>query len=275
MEPETKSLGLPPSYEDTIQEGFKNASQNDLPPTKLLLEDGSIREQSTSTLFYKLSRSVTTLPKTPPKNSSVTFERVESSIPEKAESSETPQQNHCHKHLFYLAHPADAQYRTDTPAYYITSVDASTTLGNLHFETSKPLFQKTEFTARLSSKRTSAHNPLFDEAEKTSTLFTARSAKWLSGRSNYTWTDGHGRQMAIEDGPTKNSQHRLDIFVPMSQEMRDALVSLWVLRLWFERAESREAKKEALERMTPAVPYQDMKLMKKTGALGALGAVGC
>ncbi|KAL2827805.1 hypothetical protein BDW59DRAFT_54770 [Aspergillus cavernicola] len=263
METDTKSPDLPPSYEDTlVQEGSKEVN---LPPAVLLLEGQSIRDELSAHL-YQLSRTVTTLPRTTLKSSSVIFERVEHDAPEKAGASETLQPKH--QHLFYLAHPADAQYRTDIPAYYITSVDAET-VGNIHFETSKSRLQKTEFTALLSAKRTASHRPLFDEAGKLVTLFNARP-KWMG--SCYSWMDRNGHQLAFED--RKGEQHKLVITSPMSQDTRDALTAMWVLRLWYETAESKQAKKEAMERMMPPVSYQDLRLGKRVGGLGALAALG-
>ncbi|KAL4958549.1 hypothetical protein BDW69DRAFT_179550 [Aspergillus filifer] len=242
MDPETCISPDPlPSSKVTVREELSNVVENNVPPTVLLLEDITIWEASTSTPLYKLSRSVTSRLRTAPKNSSVTFERAEHSPPGNAEH---PHSETHYKHLFYLAHPAGAQYRSDTPAYYITSVEANTTLGNLHFDTYKPLFQKQELTARLSAKRTSADKPLFDDADQASVLFTARPARWLRGSSSYTWFNDAGQQVAVENGPGKNGQYKLDISVPLSHEIRDALVSLWALRLWYETAESKEAKRE-------------------------------
>ncbi|KAL4959259.1 uncharacterized protein BDV14DRAFT_185020 [Aspergillus stella-maris] len=273
MDPETKSPDPLPSSKVTVREEVRDVVENNVPPTNLLLEDTIIQEASTSTPLYKLSRCVTRRLHTTPKNSSVTFERAELSTPENAGLSQTETY---YKHIFYLAHPAGAQYRSDIPAYYITSVEANTTLGNLHFETSKPRFQKPEFAARLSANRTSADKPLFDDADQANVLFTARPAKWLSGISGYTWFNDAGQQVAVENGPGRNGQYRLDISVPQNQEMRDALVSLWALRLWYETAESKEAKREELERLTPAVPYhQDLKQTKRVGALGSFAAGGC
>lgn len=116
-------------------------------------------------------------------------------------------------------------------------------MGNMHFETSKSRLQKkTEFTALLSSKRTASHNPLFDESGNAMSLFTARPAKWKS--SQYTWTDSDGHQVAIDDRKGEREQHRLVITRPMAQDKLDALVGLWVLRLWYENAETKQAKRE-------------------------------
>ncbi|KAL2868796.1 uncharacterized protein BJX67DRAFT_379744 [Aspergillus lucknowensis] len=258
----------PPSYHDAIQVECSNVP---LQPTSLLLEGQSIRDELSRACLYQLSRTVTALPRITPKNSSVIFERVEYEAPARSETSKNHEAQPKHRHLFYLAHPADAQYRSDIPAYYITSMDAET-LGNIHFETSKPRLQKTEFRALLSAHRTASHKPLFDEARKLTILFDARPMNWVSSR--YSWTDGNGHQVAFEEGKGEHEQHKLVITHPMAQETRDALVALWVLRLWYETAESKQAKREELERMMPPASYQDLKLGKRVGALGALGGAG-
>ncbi|KKZ65704.1 hypothetical protein EMCG_01266 [[Emmonsia] crescens] len=62
----------------------------------------------------------------------------------------------------------------------------------------------------------------------------------------------------------------------MGRDMRDALVAMWVLRRWYAMAESRRARREAMEALTPAEGYySDMRLVKRTGALGAVGGAGC
>ncbi|KAL3469787.1 hypothetical protein BJX99DRAFT_64297 [Aspergillus californicus] len=269
MEPDMKYPDSPPSYEDTLQTDSKRLN---LPPATLVLEDKSIRDESEpSTHLYQLSRTVTTLPRTPPKNSSVIFERLEHApnVLVKPETSKSIPEPRC-RHLFYLAHPADAQYRTDIPGYYMTSVDAAETVGNIHLETSKSRLQKTEFTALLSVKRTASHKPLFDEGGKLVTLFKARATGLMNSR--YIWTDGSGHQVAFE--VKEDEKYKLAITTPMSQASRDALVGLWVLKLWYETAESKDAKRDALERMMPLTLHQDMRLARKTGALGALGALG-
>ncbi|KAL2847089.1 hypothetical protein BJX68DRAFT_240205 [Aspergillus pseudodeflectus] len=270
MDPATKYLDPPPPYEDAVAEGSHTKIPT-LQPVTLLLDGQCIRDASTSTSRYQISRSVTTLPKTPPKNSSIIFERVDtaSRVLEKDETPGTEQAPSEPRHLFYLAHPADAQYRADVPGYYITAV-ATETAGNIHLETSKSRLQKLEFTALLSAKRTASDRPLFDEAGKTVTLFSARPAKLMSSR--YTWTQEDGSQIAVEDG--KGDEHRLAITTAMTQEMRDALVAVWLLRLWYETAESKQAKREELERLAAPVSYQDWTYAKRVGGLGALAGAG-
>ncbi|KAL2837125.1 hypothetical protein BJY01DRAFT_221313 [Aspergillus pseudoustus] len=264
MDPNSKYSDPPPPYEETLSQAIESPG---LPAVTVVLDGQAIRDEATSAPLYQLSRSVTTLPRTPPKNSSIIFERMENGIPEKVKSSETVQTRH--RHLFYLAHPADAKYRTDIPGYYITCVDIET-VGNIHLETSKSRLQKTEFSAQLSPRRTASHRPLFDEAGETSTLFTARPGKWVSSR--YIWTQKNGSQVAVEDG--KGEEHKLVITSPMKQDVRDALVAVWMLRLWYETAESKEAKREELERLVAPVAHQNWTIAKRVAGLGAFAGVG-
>ncbi|RYP80646.1 hypothetical protein DL770_006136 [Monosporascus sp. CRB-9-2] len=218
-------------------------------------------ETTASTPLYQMSWDVTTIPQ---KGTSVVFERIDHDPHEKAESTAPIKQQK--QHLFYLAHPAGAQYRTDRPAYYITSVSPGA-LGNINLETSNPKFQKAEFKALLSPEKSASESPLFDE--KPEPLFDVKP-KWMGGR--YTWTDSAGKQVAYED--KKRDKHRLVVTAAMRRTMRDALIATWCLRLWHDTAESKEAKRDAIERLTPADcmdGYGDMKLAKRVGALAALG----
>lgn len=168
--------------------------------------------------LYQLSSDALSIPQ---RDSSIRFERVVGT--EKR------------SHLFYLAHPENAQYRTDTPAYYLTSL--SSKVGNIRFETTKPRLQKAEFNALLSEGRTASSRPLFGENEHH--LFNIKP-KW---NGQYKWTDSSGREIAVEDG---GGQLKLVVTMSMHADIRDALVALWVLRLWYDTAESKQARRECM-----------------------------
>lgn len=182
--------------------------------------------------LYELSRDVTSIPQ---KNESIIFERVEDVQSIEADSSGSKKQQK--RHIFYLAHPAGAEFQTDTPAYYITSVSPEGTLGNIGLRSTKPLLQRSEFEAVLSAAKTAADKPLFDENLKV--VFNIKP-KILSGR--YTWVDPDGSRVAVEE--RKGSQRTLDITVPMRREVRDAIVATWCLKVWHDTAESPQAKKD-------------------------------
>lgn len=239
--------------------------------------------------LYEMSRDVTSIPQ---KNSSVMFERVEDVQLGKADRNGPGKQQK--RHIFYLAHPAGAEFHTETPAYYITSVSREGTLGNISLRPKKYRLQRPEFEAVLSAARTAADELLFD---KNPQVIFGIKPKLLTGR--YTWSDSHGSQIAVEE--QKGGQRTLDITVPMKREARDALVATWCLKVWHDTAESPQAKKDgkshpswlcrstmarlitdvdssALERLTPAeglLGYGNMaKAGKRVGALGSLAGAG-
>lgn len=265
----------PPSYEEAVRQGpgndhsYSQSQSHRQGRLSLELQGESIRDLSTGRVLYKLSRPVTTLPKPGPSSSSssVIFERVEhgnGNTTPGAESVEDPKKEaHAHvrsekelvsqkedqsqsqnqnKHLFYLVHPAGAQYRTDIPAYYITCLNADPTKmqGNMQFETRGTTMHGTEFSAMLSRGRTWEHKPLF-AVRGNALLFTARREGLMGGR--YTWREHFGRE-AGREGAEIGERRRLVITSPMAQEKMDALVALWALRVWYEVAESPKAKRE-------------------------------
>ncbi|KAF5857017.1 hypothetical protein ETB97_006408 [Aspergillus alliaceus] len=259
MEPNQRTDGPPPPYEE-----IGNKRQDDiLNPAVLTLANQSIHAETTpSTPLYRISQDITS---THQKFSSLKFERIETPLSLQPDSKSSPEA----QHLFFLAHPAHAQYRTDIPAYYITSV-SSKTLGNIRFEMTKSRLQKIEFRALLSAKKTACDKPLFDEGIE-EPLFSAKP-KWSGSR--YRWLVAGGNEVAFEDG--KGERQKLVVTVPLQRDKRDALVALWILRLWHDTAESRLARREALEALTPHTAYagMDLKFAKRAGALGALGGGG-
>lgn len=208
--------------------------------TVLFLSGQSVLAQSaTSTPIYQLSRDIRS---TSNKDSSATFERVEHDVPElevepKHKTADTPQK----RHLFYLVHPMNAQYRTDIPAKYYITCAAPETVGNIRLETSEARFQRTSFRAMLSVKKTASDKPLFDEGTQQLLLFDIQP-NWKVSRNCYRWNDSKGRQVAVEE--KENDKYKLSLTRSTSQELRDALVATWLLRLWHDTAQSRQAKRE-------------------------------
>ncbi|KAI0377715.1 hypothetical protein F5Y04DRAFT_272916 [Hypomontagnella monticulosa] len=236
-----------------------------LEPETLSLESQCILSDTAPTIpLYRIDWNVTSITQ---KASSVVFERVEDDSPLENEGTTSGKQRN--EHIFYLAHPAGAQYQTDTPAYYITSVCPGM-LGNISLEASKSPLHKTEFKVFLSERKSWSDNPLFDKGPRL--LFDVKP-KWMGG--HYTWSDAKGNRIAYED--RKGDQYKLVITASMEKVVRDALAASWCLKLWYDTAESRQAKREAMERMTPPDGFQgygDMKMAKRIGALGSLGALG-
>lgn len=233
MAPESDKHDLPP-YKDT----HENTSKEILEATALVLEGQSVRtETTTSAPLYQINQSVTS---TSQKVSTVRFERVEHDVlPVKSGGTTLTEPRN--QHLFYLVHPVGAQYRTDLPAhYYVTSVSPEM-VGNICFEISSARFQEAEFKALLSLKKNAQDKPLFENDERAQQLLFSAKPKWRISR-HYIWTDSDGRQVAVEDGD--GDQHKLIVTTSMWKELRDALVAMWILRLWHDRAESRQAKRK-------------------------------
>ena len=219
----------------TVIESSCEASMEVLEPVVLLLAGESILVEDTASMsLYRLSRSVLSF--SSKQSSSVIFERVEQESSRQVTSTEpTEQQN---RHLFHLVHPINAGYRTDIPAYYITSISPGM-IGNIQLEMSKSRLQKTEFRALLSPNKSASDKSLFNEKAHQRLLFSIKP-KWIG--NGYRWTDSNGGEVAFE--VRQNGEHKLVIKAHMQRKTRDALVAIWALRLWHDTAESRQAKRE-------------------------------
>lgn len=228
------------SDSDSFEKIGGKPSKDILEPTVLFLSGQSVlAESANSTPLYHLNSDIRSISN---KDSSVTFERVEHNVPGLAietdqGTADTPRK----QHLFYLAHPMNAQYRTDIPAkYYITSA-VPETVGNIRLETSEARFQKTSFKALLSAKKTASDKPLFDEGTQQVLLFDIQP-NWKVGRNCYRWNDSNGGQVALEE--KEDDRYKLSVTSSMAKDLRDALVATWLLRLWHDTAESSQAKRE-------------------------------
>ena len=218
-----------------------------LPPTTLTLTNQCIYEttsqhpqepQHKNRSVYQINQPITTIPSKP--FTSAKFARAEHTTS---------------KHLFYLAHPAHARYRTDTPAYYLTSAERGM-IGNVHFETTTARGEKMKrrpgFRAVLTPGRSASDHPLFFSNGEGRVLFTAKPItrwSWKSwkgkGKGGHAWFDSKGEQVAVENGEGEGEgERKLAITVSMRRDLRDVLVALWLLRLWFETAESKQARRE-------------------------------
>lgn len=167
--------------------------------------------------------------------------------------------------LYNLVHPYNAHHRTDIPAaFYMTNNSAfTTTLGNVKLVSSTSPkskkrylpFYKPTFTAMLNPSSNSSSKPLFiDDESSHQPLFIAKPSR---GGRVWEWFDAKGENLiAREEGPDPDSQGfpmlpgepkinspgpKLIILAPdeMVEEMQDALVAVWVLRLWWAVAEEK------------------------------------
>ncbi|KAL4819307.1 hypothetical protein BDW67DRAFT_140534 [Aspergillus spinulosporus] len=169
-----------------------------LEPAILFLSGQSILAEGTPfTPLYRINSDIKSIPN---KESTVSFARLEedASAPELEGTSSKRQR---HRQLFYLVHPANAQYRTDIPArYYITSPVPELTIGNIRLETFETRFQRPSFRALLSAGKTASDSPLFNEETQQLVLFDIRPNWSLKAPRNpalgYKWDDINGGQMA-------------------------------------------------------------------------------
>ncbi|KAK0652773.1 hypothetical protein B0T16DRAFT_406784 [Cercophora newfieldiana] len=249
----------------------------------ILYGDFISAETSPSTPLYHLSKSLASLTH---KDSSLYFSRIivndtKTSTPDS--ENQQPQQTP----LYSLVHPKNAHYRTDIPApYFMTNNSPVPALGNIKFVpsftpslTKKFIlpFHKPTFTAFLSPSSTSSSSPLFPESDASlEVLFTAKPSR---GGRVWEWLDASGKEVvAREEAGDKKQQlpPRLVVEGEASLEMRDALVALWVLRLWWSVAEEKDFQNEVIMNLTPpeSISYNGdiNKMNKRIVALGALGA---
>ncbi|KAL9617646.1 MAG: hypothetical protein Q9160_007563 [Pyrenula sp. 1 TL-2023] len=253
---------------------------------------------------YQMSWDVTSIPQ---KGSSAVFERVEEGKVESAittidddqtekETNSAPPTTRRQKrqHLFYLAHLADAQFQKENPAYYLTTVLPTEMLGNISLEpmaTSSgvqfPGKKRPTFKAFLHAGKSARDTPLFAAKSKTPQLLfeaspMSRAKRWMgNGSCSYTWTDSKGNQVAYEEDAGKGSQRQRKLVIATSMEgaKRDALVATWCLGLWHDTAESKEARREALQRWTPPESAWGLagngdKMAKRGNALMGFAAGG-
>lgn len=214
MQSNSKYFDQPPTLIDSDAEVSKELLE---PAVFLMAGESILVEGAASTSVYHLSRSVLFF--SSKQDSSVLFEQVKHEAPEKAMSIE---ESTCQRtrRLLHLVHPINASYRTDLPAYYITSISPGM-LGNIQLETSKSRLRKTEFKALLSSNKTASSKSLFDEKSHQQLLFSVKS-KWVGAR--YKWTNSNGDEVAFED--VKDGQHKLVVTAPLQRVMRDTLIAL-------------------------------------------------
>lgn len=218
-----------PDYESTV--GAPPAYQEEARPTTFTLDDENNRILENGSPLYNLSRSLTVMQQ---KSSSIQLERIETVAPEKPDSAESP--TTFNNLVFYLVHPANAQYQKEKPPYYATSSKHG--LGNIIFDIQKKSLSKIEYKVLLHHGSNSSSDPLF--AGNPTTILSAKTG--LMG-GKYSWTDSKGKTVAQEQ-QGKDKEPQLKITTTLKTDFRDALVAAWCLKVWSEVSESREAKQD-------------------------------
>ncbi|CAG8931924.1 unnamed protein product [Penicillium salamii] len=230
-------------------------SKSSLEPAVLFLSGHSVLDEAaTSTPLYQVNCDITSISN---KDSSLVFERVEHTVPGlKLEDEDVTVGASRKTPIFYLAHPLNAQYRTDIPARYYITAALPEMAGNIRLDTSGTRLQKVSFQATLSPGKTASHQPLFDEVTQ-QLLFDIRP-QWKLGRSCYKWSDCDGKQLAVEEH--MGDIYKLSITTHLQQSLRDALVAVWLLKIWHDTAERKQARKECESSRAPLPPVYYSKL---------------
>ncbi|PLB35792.1 uncharacterized protein BDW47DRAFT_133282 [Aspergillus candidus] len=280
----------PPPYTSRDENETLPAAILTLSGTSITAETDGQEEQHKPA--YQLSRDILT---PTPNNqssssnssSSVSFNRIDPISHHIAKDQKDSPETAPKTHIFYLAHPPCSPIKTKAhqPAYYATCLPTVKPVGNIQLTPAKaPLHlpQKPEFKALLSSGRTYADQPLFNEDPAQREVLFHAKPKLKGLRAQYRWVGRDGAVLALEESSSgaggRGEKRRLHVLVPLSRALRDALAATWMLRIWYEKMESSEARREALENMIPPEAYlnsvADTKLGKRAGALGGFAAGG-
>ncbi|KAF4960135.1 hypothetical protein FGADI_1153 [Fusarium gaditjirri] len=194
-------------------------------PTTLVFDGQQITlENEPSIPLYRLSRAIASKVQ---KHCSIIFEQievVETPHPD-GKGSRIRQRPH---DLYYLVNSLlMLQRRHDTPACYLTAPSPNA-LGNIQVDVYNTPSQYLGFKAMLNADKSADDVQLF-KADTQEILFEMRP-KLKS--CHYQWIAADGQIIAYEAG--QEGSHKLVIQVPLQQDIMDALVALWTLRLWYE-----------------------------------------
>ncbi|CEF77832.1 hypothetical protein FGSG_03098 [Fusarium graminearum PH-1] len=189
-------------------------------------------ENAPLTPIYQLNRELACKVQ---RNMAIIFETVhftETTNPE----SKTVRRRKVTQDLYYLVHLRNSPSRDNLLKYYITAASPET-LGNVQLDVTDA--QEEGFRAMLNANKSAADILLFNR--DTQQLLFDIKPKWQGGQ--YQWIDVNGVKVASEFGTRE--EPRLHIEIPLQQQKRDALVALWILRLWYSIAENRTATRQA------------------------------
>ncbi|CAG1978125.1 unnamed protein product [Fusarium graminearum] len=188
-------------------------------------------ENAPLTPIYQLNRELACKVQ---RNMAIIFETVhftETTNPE----SKTVRRRKVTQDLYYLVHLRNSPSRDNLLKYYITAASPET-LGNIQLDVTYA--QEEGFRAMLNADKSAADILLFNR--DTQQLLFDIKPKWQGGQ--YQWIDVNGVKVASEFGTRE--EPRLHIEIPLQQQKRDALVALWILRLWYSIAENRTATRQ-------------------------------
>ncbi|KAG8672193.1 hypothetical protein FPOAC1_005455 [Fusarium poae] len=185
-------------------------------------------EDAPSTPLYQLNRELACKVQT---NMAIIFESVQFTETINPESK-VIRRRKTSQDLYYLVHLRNSPLSQDNlPIYYITAASPGS-LGNIQLDICNTDHQKKDFKAMLNADKSAADILLFNR--DTQQLLFDIKPEWKGDQ--YQWIDENGAKVAFESRTAEGQ--RLHIQVSLQQQKRDALVALWILRLWNSIAES-------------------------------------
>jgi hypothetical protein len=214
---------------DSTTQDQASLAQKTSVPTTLIFDGQQIAlENEPSIPLYRLSRNIACKVQ---KHCSIIFEQIEVVETNQPDGKGSRIRQHPHD-LYYLVNSLlMLQRRHDTPACYLTAPSPKA-LGNIQVNVFKTPAQHLEFKAMLNADKSADDVQLFNAVTQQK-MFEMRPR--LKG-GPYQWIDADGQIIAHES--SQEGDHKLTIQVPFQQDIMDALVALWTLRLWYEHISS-------------------------------------
>ena len=188
-----------------------------------------VSQNAPLTPLYQLNRELTCARQ---RNMAMIFESIQ--FTEVTNPDNTTRKRRISEDLYYLVHPLNPDRQFDLPEYYVTAASPGT-LGNIQLDTTKATSQIARFKAMLNRDRSAVDAQLFDRATQ-ELLF---DIKPMLKSGQYEWLDADGQRIAHES--SKGEEYLLHLEASILQEKKDALVALWIVRLWHDAVE-KEAK---------------------------------
>ncbi|EXF77636.1 hypothetical protein CFIO01_03975 [Colletotrichum fioriniae PJ7] len=211
---------VPPSY----SEGVPTTSDGLIPAGTLLLAGTTIfnTASASSPPLYELTYPIGHLRES---NTSVSFYRYENSVRDSSSGISGPQVASRKKHIFDLKRDPTV---TEPPfPYHLNSVSRGN-VGHVGIKTHRRLGGSGYRAWRATRAREGA------DLEAKEMLFNIKTR----GSGRQEWRDGSDKAVLAHE-TSEEGIHKLQIVVPLSQDIRDGLVATWCLRLWWEIAVSK------------------------------------
>ncbi|KAF4343284.1 hypothetical protein FBEOM_2760 [Fusarium beomiforme] len=229
ISPLTSTMGPDSTTQDPPSPAQKTSG-----PITLVFDGQRITSEDAPTIpLYQLSRSITCNIQ---KHCSIIFEQIEI-VETRQPDGTNPRTRHRTHDLYYLVNSLLMLHRRhDTPTCYLTAPSPKA-LGNVQVdicEASSP--QSPTFRAMLNADRTADDVQLFNP-DTQQTLFNIRQ-KVKGG--HYQWVGADEQIVAYESG--QEGEHKLVVQAPLQNDIRDVLVALWTLRLWYNHVDGQIAR---------------------------------